>query len=311
MGITRRVFISVPADHVIKNKRQIAFKWGLMELIRNCGYVPEVFFNPKSSAGLAAGTAWTPDAAEDLLKSCVGAVLIGFPRWRFLGKGGPTLMATEYCQYEGALARAFGLPLLVLIQDGVLRRGVFDNSFGAYITAFPKNVDPTWLESDFCRIAIDKWISQMKSKRDIFLGYCSSSTSLAQQIKDFVERETGASILDWQTDFTLGGTILDEITEASNRCNAGIFLFTQDDNVLETRSQTDQKDALNWASPRDNVVFEAGYFISSKGSKRVLIVRQEGTKMPADLGGMIYTSLASRTAIEPIKDQLRKFVDQL
>ncbi|WP_447603718.1 TIR domain-containing protein [Nitrospira sp. Nam80] len=35
------------------------------------------------------------------------------------------------------------------------------------------------------------------------------------------------------------------------------------------------------------VVFEAGYFASAKGKKRVLIIRQSGTKMPADLGGDI------------------------
>jgi hypothetical protein len=39
------------------------------------------------------------------------------------------------------------------------------------------------------------------------------------------------------------------------------------------------------AVPRDNVVFEAGYFIRAKGKDRVLIVREAGAKTPADLGG--------------------------
>jgi predicted nucleotide-binding protein len=42
----------------------------------------------------------------------------------------------------------------------------------------------------------------------------------------------------------------------------------------------------NRAVPRDNVLFEAGYFIQAKGKDRVLIVREAGAKMPADLGGM-------------------------
>jgi predicted nucleotide-binding protein len=43
--------------------------------------------------------------------------------------------------------------------------------------------------------------------------------------------------------------------------------------------------------PRDNVLLEAGYFASAKGKERVLIVREEGAKMPADFGGDIYVSL--------------------
>ena len=38
-------------------------------------------------------------------------------------------------------------------------------------------------------------------------------------------------------------------------------------------------------------LLEAGYFISAKGKERVLIVREPGAKMPADLGGDIYASL--------------------
>ena len=63
--------------------------------------------------------------------------------------------------------------------------------------------------------------------------------------------------------------------------------------------------------PRDNVVFEAGYFIHAKGKDRVLVVREEGAKMPADLGGDIYASLPDRNHIGPILESLRRFVAAL
>ncbi len=63
--------------------------------------------------------------------------------------------------------------------------------------------------------------------------------------------------------------------------------------------------------PRDNVVFEAGYFSALKGKAKVLIVRESGAKMPADLGGDIYAALANKEHIEPIKPVLRKFMDTL
>jgi len=34
------------------------------------------------------------------------------------------------------------------------------------------------------------------------------------------------------------------------------------------------------AVPRDNVIFEAGYFAHSKGHERVLVIRGQGAKMP-------------------------------
>ena len=63
--------------------------------------------------------------------------------------------------------------------------------------------------------------------------------------------------------------------------------------------------------PRDNVVFEAGYFSALKGKAKVLIVRESGAKMPADLGGDIYAALSDKEDIEPIKPVLRKFMEAL
>ena len=45
-----------------------------------------------------------------------------------------------------------------------------------------------------------------------------------------------------------------------------------------------------------------------KGKERVLVVREEGAKMPADLGGDIYASLPNRNYVGPILDSLRRFV---
>jgi hypothetical protein len=65
------------------------------------------------------------------------------------------------------------------------------------------------------------------------------------------------------------------------------------------------------AVPRDNVVFEAGYFIGLKGKHNVLIVRETGSKLPADLGGDIYASLADRADTTPIRPTLSAFVSSL
>ena len=63
-----------------------------------------------------------------------------------------------------------------------------------------------------------------------------------------------------------------------------------------------------YAAPRDNVVFEAGYFMHAVGKERTLIIREEGAKMPADVGGAIYLDLKDRNNTASIETALRKFI---
>ncbi len=63
--------------------------------------------------------------------------------------------------------------------------------------------------------------------------------------------------------------------------------------------------------PRDNVVFEAGYFIGRRGKHNVLIIRESGSKMPADLGGDIYAALTDKTDISSIERTLMAFLGAL
>ena len=109
-----------------------------------------------------------------------------------------------------------------------------------------------------------------------------------------------ATVLDWQ-DFG-PGTILEQIEAAASRCSAGVFLFTNTDKLAGEEDK---------AAPRDNVVFEAGYFAHAKGHQRVLIVREAGAKMPTDLGGSIYAPLADRANVDPLAKQLESFVKSL
>ncbi|NJO32822.1 MAG: nucleotide-binding protein [Rhodospirillales bacterium] len=223
------------------------------------------------------------------------------------------LVTNEYSHYEGALLRALRIPILILAQEKLLNRCVFENSFGHFISRFPADADSSWLNSANFEQALRIWLVDIKDRRDIFLGYCSSSSSTAAMIRKFLEDELGVSVLDWKRDFSVARTVLDEISEAGRLCSGGIFLFTRDD-ILSDEPIDQKKSWLRrrshrpeFAIPRDNVVFEAGYFIGLKGKKRVLIVREQGAKMPADLGGDVYAALESRHDVEPIKELVKRF----
>jgi predicted nucleotide-binding protein len=62
------------------------------------------------------------------------------------------------------------------------------------------------------------------------------------------------------------------------------------------------------SAPRDNVILEMGMFIEAKGRDRVLLIREEEAKIPADIGGSIYLSLQDRDDIKPIHTGLLDFI---
>ncbi|HYC88871.1 MAG TPA: nucleotide-binding protein [Thermoanaerobaculia bacterium] len=274
----------------------------MVERIEALGFTPEIFFDKSGRKSLSASLSWTADFAEDIARRCHGAALIGLPRWTFQSKQKKVLLPTEYSHYEAALARTLALPMLILAQENLLRRGVFDSNFGQYIGTFPANASESWLETSEFKVPFGFWYDQLAHRRDVFLGYSGAAEPVALLVRDFLEKEIGATVLDWKRDFRPGRSILQEIEEARVRCTTGIFLFTKDDEL---------KSSPRRAAPRDNVVFEAGYFVSSKGKDRVLIIREKGAKMPADLGGDIYAALEKRTSVKSIETTVRQFFDSL
>src|SRR5258708_15025847 len=108
------------------------------------------------------------------MRRCEGCVVLGFPRWRIPGDAGQIHLPTEFNYYEGAVAHSLGLPLLVLVQAGVLRRVVFDQSYKGYVGTIPDKPTPKWLTTDAFQVPFTYWREQLKLRRDIFLGYCSS-----------------------------------------------------------------------------------------------------------------------------------------
>jgi hypothetical protein len=303
MPITRRIYVSLPADAWLSDNLN-ELKWGIVEEIEKLGYTPEIFTNPRGRPGLASAKAWHPRDADEIARRCAGAAILGMARWQFRDTDDQSvLLPTEFNHYEGALARTLGLPTLVLVQRDVRRRVVFDMNFGGYVGDFPPNADTAWLHTEEFRVPFKYWKALLAQRRDIFFGYSGASRAIAADIKRYL-LSLGASVLDWQTDFIPGRTILDQIEQAAARSVGGIFLFTRDDDLAD-RTQT------HTAVPRDNVVFESGYFIGLKGKHNVLIIRETGSKMPADLGGDIYASLPDQTSIAPIERTIEAFLDAI
>ena len=53
-------------------------------------------------------------------------------------------------------------------------------------------------------------------------------------------------------------------------------------------------------SPRDNIVFEIGYFAARLGMDHTLMVVEKGAKLPSDWGGVLYVPLRDRSNLADV-----------
>jgi hypothetical protein len=289
----RRIFVSVNTDRTL-DERQRRIKSLVLDRVEQAGFAPQIFFE----RGAARDLAWSFSSVNDVLSRCVGAIVLGFPRWRATTEDGTALLIGEYSHIEGSAAVARGLPTFIAAEDGVADRGIVYRGGGHVVSPISATdtVDQV-LAAEF-GLRLNEWLRALADRRDIFLGYCSQSSGAAAQIARLLEAQ-GATIHDWTLDFGVGGFVLEQIERARGMCTAGVFVFSEDD-VLHGESGN--------RVPRDNVVFEAGYFMAAKGPERVLIVRVGNAKIPSDLGGNIYAQLSSADEVASLEGQLSRFV---
>jgi hypothetical protein len=300
MPIRRRVFISSPRDEHLDDRRN-AVKWAIVDAIEALGYEPQVFGSADGGKGLASGLGWSPPAAEAVMRRCVGAAVLGFPIWMSSQRAGgnPVSLVTEYCHYEGAIARACQLPILAVLEEGVEERVFFGRYAGDIPIRPPKEAGAAWVAEEKFWKFLEAWHARLQKRRDVFLAYCGDLAGTAGTIKTILTN-LGATVLDWKSDFVGGATILEQVEDAAGRTTGGVFLFTRDDKL---------KGKGGPAAPRDNVIFEAGFFAHAKGHERVLVIREQGAKMPADLGGVVYETLADRSDAGDLAVRLQRFLE--
>lgn len=296
MAFKRRIFVSVPDNHWL-TENQLRFKRMVIEKIKESGFQPETIFEEGESHNLL----WSFENVEKVIKKCVGAIVIGFPRWHFVDTDTSHSFPTEYSHYEAAIINASKIPSIMFAPETLTKRGAFDEKAGKIVYRMPEDVGIIeWSNTDKFKRPFEQWLSDIKSRYDLFLGYCGKSESTASKIELFLIRALNLKVKNWQLDFVGATSILSEIEKADHECTGGIFLFTKDDQIESGQPV---------AAPRDNVIFEAGYFIKSKGKEKVIIIREKDAKMPADLGGDIYLHLEDKNNTSAIETRLRDFVE--
>src|ERR687888_879547 len=144
-------------------------------------------------------------------------------------------------------------------------------------------------------------------KPRIFLGSSGKQAKLVQALT----RGLGevAVVEPWTTVFNPGVSTLDRLVELTREVDFAAFVFAQDDWTTKGASP---EEASGQASPRDNVVFEAGLFGGALGIRRTFILHANGAKLPTDLVGLTsvrYDPDTTPAIVRQINQSLRKAIE--
>jgi hypothetical protein len=159
----------------------------------------------------------------------------------------------------------------------------------------------TWTSTEEGHARHHEW---PMNKPRIFLGSSGKQAKLLQAITRGLEDV--ADVEPWTTTFNPGRSTLDRLVELSQEVDFAAFVFAQDDWTTTDASESRQ------ASPRDNVVFEAGLFGGALGIRRTFILHANDSKLPSDLLGLTsvrYDPVTSPAEVRAINQKLRKAIE--
>jgi hypothetical protein len=145
-------------------------------------------------------------------------------------------------------------------------------------------------------------------KPRIFLGSSGKQAHLLQALTRGLEDV--AQVVPWTTSFNPGTTTLERLLELVHEVDFAAFVFARDD--WTTSPAASDATGSGQASPRDNVVFEAGLFGGVLGMRRTFILHASGAKLPSDLLGLTcvrYEGAATAAEMRVINQKLRQAIE--
>src|SRR6266542_5297261 len=145
-------------------------------------------------------------------------------------------------------------------------------------------------------------------KPRIFLGSSGKQEKLLQALTRGLADV--AHVEPWTTSFNPGTTTLERLLELTHEVDFAAFVFARDDWTSTSPSASPPPESAQ-ASPRDNVVFEAGLFGGALGMRRTFILHASGSKLPSDLLGLTCVRYGGTTPAEmrAVNEKLRKAIE--
>lgn len=146
-------------------------------------------------------------------------------------------------------------------------------------------------------------------KPRIFLGSSGKQAKLLQALTRGLEAV--AHVEPWTTSFNPGTTTLERLLELTREVDFAAFVFAQDDWTSNAPAEAPPP-MPGQASPRDNVVFEAGLFGGVLGMRRTFILHARDSKLPTDLLGLTcvrYDGSTSASVMKVVCEKIRHAIE--
>ena len=146
-------------------------------------------------------------------------------------------------------------------------------------------------------------------KPRIFLGSSGKQEKLLQALTRGLADV--AHVEPWTTSFNPGTSTLERLLELTREVDFAAFVFARDD-WTSTAPAVAPSEGSGQASPRDNVVFEAGLFGGVLGMRRTFILHAAGAKLPTDLLGLTcvrYGEATTPADVRVVNQALRKAIE--
>jgi hypothetical protein len=146
-------------------------------------------------------------------------------------------------------------------------------------------------------------------KPRIFLGSSGKQAKLVQALTRGLEDV--ARVEPWTTSFNPGTSTLERLLELAHEVDFAAFAFARDDWTTNGTTAAPPTESSQ-ASPRDNVVFEAGLFGGTLGMRRTFILHAHGAKLPSDLLGLTcvrYGDATSAAEMRAVNQKLRTAIE--
>jgi Predicted nucleotide-binding protein containing TIR-like domain len=153
-------------------------------------------------------------------------------------------------------------------------------------------------------------LEQGTVKPRIFLGSSGKQEKLLKALTRGLA--TVAHVEPWTTSFNPGTTTLQRLIDLSREVDFAAFVFAGDDWTTADTPTPEGAEPPGQASPRDNVVFEAGLFGSALGMSRTFILHANGAKLPSDLLGLTsvrYDPATTAAEMRSVNEKLRNAIE--
>ncbi|MBL0110673.1 MAG: hypothetical protein IPP42_07380 [Saprospiraceae bacterium] len=176
----KRIFLSCVANEHLDDEEK-AFKNEIVNKLSAEEFIIEEFYY----SGAAAGIGWTFGNAEKIISRCVGAIIIGAPRWSCEHRKSNTFhLSSEYINYEGAIIHKYKIPTLYIMDSRVKERGIFACGSENVICRYVKAEIGIFLDSDSFKLQYITWLQNVYDKPQLFIGYSHDPRDVAKEIID-------------------------------------------------------------------------------------------------------------------------------